>query len=188
MASTSQPPATSVLFARGVIARLAIWPTLKIAVQESWGGPESAQKRSWMASVVVDTFETTTPPPDDQYIEELLLQIMSDEFEVSIEDGSGESVARDLVQLWDETREGRDAGVLKFEELAEKSKGKKVEYVAKDQSDDEDWESDDGEDDGDEEMDEDVPQLLQPSEPRPKEEPEVDEDGFTLVKSKKGRR
>ena len=80
MASTSSQPIPEphpVLFARGVIARLAFWPTLKLAIAESWGGPESAQKRTWMASVIVDAFDPTesSEVPDDIYLEEMLLQI-----------------------------------------------------------------------------------------------------------------
>ncbi|TFK22895.1 hypothetical protein FA15DRAFT_671069 [Coprinopsis marcescibilis] len=180
------PPISSVLFARGILARLEIWPILKVAVQEAWGGPESVQKRSWIASVLVDAFEETNPPPDDQYIEEMLLQIMSDEFDVTIEDGSGEGVARDLVKLWEDTRDGKAADVENFEALAEKARGKKVDVnIQRQDNDEENWEDDDGDDDDDEEEgdEEEVPQLIQST--RTREETEVDEDGFTLVKSKR---
>jgi len=73
---------------------------------------------------IVDSFEEQTLTPDDQYIEELLLQVMSDEFETLIEDGSAEAVAEDIVRLWDETQIGKEALVVKFEELAEKVGGK----------------------------------------------------------------
>jgi len=182
------PAPSSVLFARGVIARLAIWATLRIAVQESWGGPNASSKRTWLASEIVDSFEEQIPAPDDQYVEEMLLQVMSDEFETVIEDGSAESVAKDIVKLWDDTRIGKQDLVLKFEDLAEKVKGKRPNAQEKVVSDDEDdWHDDDeGEDD---EMDEDeAPQLLEnSSQQQQPREPEVDEDGFTMVKGK-GRR
>ncbi|KAG6841807.1 hypothetical protein C0991_006691 [Blastosporella zonata] len=183
-ASAAAPPPSSVLFARGVIARLAIWYTLRIAVQEGWGGPGAAEKRTWLASVIVDTFEEQSQTPDDQYIEELLLQIMSDEYEAVIEDGSAESVAQDIVRIWEETRVGKADGVAKFEELAEKVKGKKAEAQQAPQNEDDEWEDEDEGSDEDEDEDE-APQLLQPP-PQPRNEPEIDEDGFTLVK--KGRR
>ncbi|KIM42621.1 hypothetical protein M413DRAFT_26650 [Hebeloma cylindrosporum] len=184
------PPPTSVLFARGVIARLAIWTTLRIAVQENWGGPNAAAKRTWLASVIVDAFEEQIPAPDDQYIEELLLQVMSDEFEAEVEDGSAESVGRDIVQMWDETRVGKQDLVLKFEDLADKAKGRKPNAQEKVVSDDEeDWEDEDGEEDDDEEEDGDeAPQLIERTIPRSTPTgPEVDEDGFTLVKGKSRR-
>ncbi len=180
------PTPSSILFARGVIARLAIWTTLRIAIQENWGGPHGAAKRTWLASAIVDAFqEQSEQPPDDQYIEEMLLQVMADEFDTIVEDGSAESVAEDVVMLWGETQAGKTELLLKFEELAEKTKGKRPnaqeKFFSDDEADDGDWEDED-----DEEGDTEAPQLLDRSEsltfPR---EPQVDEDGFTLVQSKK---
>ncbi|KJA16086.1 hypothetical protein HYPSUDRAFT_47727 [Hypholoma sublateritium FD-334 SS-4] len=185
---TTAPPPSSVLFARGVIARLAIWTTLRIAVQENWGGPDAAAKRTWLASEIVDAFEDQASIPDDQYIEELLLQVMVDEFEAVVEDGSGESVAKDIVRLWEESSVGKQDLVIKFEELAEKAKGKKANAQEKVVSEDEeDWEDDDDGEDDESDGDE-APQLIEhpASRPNPRE-PEVDEDGFTKVKGK-GRR
>jgi len=186
----SNPQPSSVLFARGVIARLEIWSTMRIAVQEGWGGHGAAQKRTWLASAIVDTFEETTPTPDDQHIEELLLQVMADEFDVVIEDGSAEGVAKDIVGMWEETAVGNGSLVVKFEGLADGMKGKRVEaqVVEGDGSDggsDDEWEDDDEDDDGDGEDEEEVPQLFQhPESPATRNEPEIDEDGFTLVKGK----
>jgi pre-rRNA-processing protein TSR2 len=114
---------------------------------------------------------------------------MQDEFEVDVEDGSAEPIAKALVKLWEETSRGEEGGVKLWEEKAEKVRGKKVEAKIEDLrnvnengeevEDDEDWEDDDGED----EETEDVPQLLgqQPERSR-RSEPEVDDDGFTVVK------
>ncbi|KAG5649461.1 hypothetical protein H0H81_003674 [Sphagnurus paluster] len=181
------PSPTSILFARGVIARLAVWSTLRVAVQEGWGGPDGAEKRTWLASEIVDAFQDQSQTPDDQYIEDMLLQIMADEYDAVLEDGSAESVARDIVRLWEETSVGKADGVVRFEEMADKVKGKKqeVEIVVQE---DEEWEDEDGEE-GDS-ADEEAPQLMRPvQDPPTRNDPEVDEDGFTLVKGKgKGRR
>ncbi|KAF8148815.1 Pre-rRNA-processing protein TSR2-domain-containing protein, partial [Crassisporium funariophilum] len=187
-APIAPPPVSSVLFARGVIARLAIWTTLRIAVQENWGGPNASAKRTWLASIIVDAFEEQIPTPDDQYIEELLLQVMADEFEAEIEDGSTESVAQDIVHIWDETRTGKQDLVSKFEEIADKVKGKKPNVQEKVISDDEeDW-SDDDDDEAMQSDDEEAPQLVENPAPEPtSKEPEIDEDGFIKVKGK-GRR
>ena len=184
--SNSAPPAaSSILFARGVIARLAIWATLRIAVQENWGGAHGSEKRTWLASVIVDAFEEQIPTPEDQYIEEMLLQVMADEFEAVVEDGSAESVAQDIVKIWDQTRIGKDDLVKKFEELAEKVKGKKAsaqEKVVSDDEDEGDWEDEEGDEEDEMEEDE-APQLMQPPpEEHKKEGP--DEDGFTVVRGK----
>ncbi|KAJ7165646.1 Pre-rRNA-processing protein TSR2-domain-containing protein [Mycena crocata] len=177
------PPPSSVLFARGVIARLATWDTLRLAVQESWGGAGAQQKRTWLASVVVDAFEETIPTPDDQYVEEILVQVLADEFDTNLEDGSAEPVALDIVRIWDETRIGRHDLVLKFEAEAESVRGKRAVAQEVANKDSEEWEDEDDDEDGSgmEEDEEEVPHLM---EPRQREEPEVDEDGFTMVKGK----
>ncbi|KAH9483284.1 Pre-rRNA-processing protein TSR2 [Psilocybe cubensis] len=180
----SVPPPSSVLFARGVISRLAIWPILRVAVQENWGGPDAAAKRTWLASVIVDAFEEQTPTPDDQYVEEMILQIMEDEFEAVVEDGSAESVAQDIVRLWDESKVGTQDLVLKFEQLADGLKGKKTEVQVQVADGEEEWSDEDGDDD---EAGDEAPQLLEHPIPKASKEPEIDEDGFTLVKGK-GRR
>jgi len=180
-----------VLFARGVIARLALWSTLRIAVQENWGGPDAQRKPTWIASMIVDSFEVESELPDDQYIEEMLLQIMADEFEAVLEDDSAASVAKDIMGMWIETKEGKDNTVRKFESLVDKIKGKRIEVkenVESDESDDEDWEDDEGEEGYE---DNNVPQLIEHCAPQPgcRSAPVIDDDGFTLVQGKgKGRR
>ncbi|RPD52859.1 hypothetical protein L226DRAFT_555598 [Lentinus tigrinus ALCF2SS1-7] len=184
MSTQAAPSQTSILFARGVIARLAYWPALRIAVDQSWGGPESASKRTWLASVLVDDFEEASDTPDADYVEDRLLQVMADEFDAVLEDGSAEAVAKDVMRLWAEVTQGTDALVKEFEERADKLKGKKVqaEEAAGDNSD---WEDMNDEEDEDEEgPGEEAPQLLDSRQRPPKEEPEVDADGFTTVKGK----
>lgn len=184
-ASIPAPATSSVLFARGVIARLAIWPTLRVAIQENWGGPHGLQKRTWVASEIVDAFEREAETPDDQYVEEMLLQILEDEFEASLEDGSGEIVAKDIVKIWEETRLRQQILVLKFEEMAEQIKDKKVQATI-DQGTAEEWsESDEDGSSDDEHTDADnAPQLVDRRIPKERQGPAVDDDGFTLVKGK----
>ncbi|OBZ66654.1 Pre-rRNA-processing protein TSR2 [Grifola frondosa] len=179
--STSAPP-TLVLFARGVIARLAYWPALRIAVDQGWGGPESAQKRTWLASVLVDAFEGAEPLPDAEYVELALLQAMEDEFDAVIEDGSAEAVATDVLKVWDAACAGRVDIVISFEEQADRLKGKKVQYEEA-AADEDDWEDESEEESEGEAAAEEAPTLLDHKQ-KAKEEPEIDEDGFTTVKGK----
>ena len=188
------PPTTSVLFARGVLARLALWPALRAAVDNAWGGPASASKRTWLASVLVDAFETETDPaPDAEYVAATLLQVMEDEFDVVLEDGSEDAVARDVVRLWGAVNAGTGAGgegeraVREVEARAEEVRGKTVEVEVEDAEVEADGSGSEWEDEEDEGEDE-APQLLDRAQRAPKPEPVVDEDGFTLVQGKgKGR-
>ncbi|KIL59932.1 hypothetical protein M378DRAFT_84465, partial [Amanita muscaria Koide BX008] len=168
-------------FARGVIARLEICSILRITVQEGWGGSKS------VAGV------RNCSPPDDQCVEELLLQVMEDEFDCIVEDGSGEAVGKDIVQIWEESQSGKQKAILKFEESARKLKGKRIDAQissgengsmdAGDAGDDDEWEDESG--DAEMRVDE-APQFI---DHRNQNEPQVDENGFILVKRKgKGRR
>jgi pre-rRNA-processing protein TSR2 len=182
------PPPSSILFARGVIARLAIWPALRIAVDQGWGGPEAAEKRRWLASVVVDAFEEQVPSPDVYYIEETLLQVMADEFETVLEDGSAEDVAKDMVQLWADVLAGNTDTVARFEERASNVKGKIQVQEVVESDDGSDGDEDEDEEDAEENWEDEAPQLLAPQ-PASFNEPVVDADGFTLVQGRgKGRR
>jgi pre-rRNA-processing protein TSR2 len=192
MASSSTinptPKAGIILFARGVMAILETWPALKLAVEESWGGPDGADKRRWMAGEIVDAFETPSKDgiPDAEYIEDMLLQVMSDEFDTNLEDGSAERVGKDIVKLWNDihVKMTGEEEVTRLEAAANKQKGKKVAAKVEVNSDDE-VDGDSEEEEWTEDEDE-VPRLIehQPKEP---EQPEVDEDGFTTVK-RKGKR
>ncbi|KAI0309720.1 Pre-rRNA-processing protein TSR2-domain-containing protein [Amylostereum chailletii] len=179
------PNPISVLFARGVLARLHLWPALRAAVDNAWGGPASAQKRTWLASVLVDAFEGADgPPPDAEYVALTLLQALEDEFDAVLEDGSAEEVGRDVVLLWEAACGGEEATIRGWEARAEGVRGRKV--VVEVVDDNEEWEDEEEGSEGSEEEEE-VPTLVEGS--RGASEPVVDEDGFTLVQSKsKGRR
>ncbi|KAA1479077.1 hypothetical protein DENSPDRAFT_90201 [Dentipellis sp. KUC8613] len=213
---TAAPPAPLVLFARGTIARLALWPALRVAVAENWGGPPatSAQKQTWLASVLVDAFEpalissssspdptpaspTPTPvstpateAPDADYVALTLLQVLEDEFDAVLEDGSADTVAQEIVGLYGSIARGEpaaEARVREWEARAETWRGKKVQ-VQEVVGSEEEWESEEDEEDEEGEGEE-APQLRDAgAEARSRPEPVVDEDGFTLVQGKgKGR-
>jgi pre-rRNA-processing protein TSR2 len=178
-----QPPdPTLVLFARGVIARLEVWPALRVAVEQNWGGPSSREKRLWLASEIVDAFDTginnpstsastsssssadahakkkknsnkATLLPDAEYVAMMLAQVLEDEFDAEFEDGSLEVVAADVVALWGA---GEDV-VREWERRAEGVRGKKVdvhmqEEQEEDEGDEDEWEDEESGEE-DEEMD-----------------------------------
>lgn len=185
MASSASPPL--VLFARGVISTLNLWPALRAAVEGGWGGPESQQKRTWLASAIVDSFEDaltkSEPVPDNIYVEEMLLQVLSDEFDVILEDGSAQQVGESIVKLWQEVmQEGRTDGVARLEALVQRMSRVKVNVEEGAASDDEFELDDEAEEEESNEDDEEVPQLVERE--RIHDKPEIDEDGFTLVRGR----
>lgn len=197
---TPAPPApnpTLILFARAVIARLELWPALRIAVAQNWGGPSSREKRRWLASSIVDAFDddndnkssSSSTTPDAEYVALMLAQVLEDEFDASFEDGSVEGVAADIVALWGAGEEV----VGQWERKAEGVRGKKVdvrEVVGEEDADeDEDEDAWEDEESDDEEGGEEAPQLMPAAaevQRLAKPKPITDEDGFTLVQ--KGRR
>jgi pre-rRNA-processing protein TSR2 len=66
-------------------------------VTNHWGGPDSAEKREWFAQATIDVLNDE-PDADTVWIEEFLLQVMVDEFEVNVDDESGFDVAEQ--RLW----------------------------------------------------------------------------------------
>lgn len=132
--------------------------------------------------MLVDAFEQEDQTPDIDYVELTLLQIMEDEFEAVLEDGSAEAVAKDIVRMWEDAKVGGGEMVKGFEAQVDNIKGKKVQVEEVEGEEESDWEDESGEED----EEEDVPMLID-SQPKPKPEPEVDEDGFTTVKGKGSR-
>ncbi|KAJ4419508.1 rRNA accumulation- protein [Neurospora sp. IMI 360204] len=210
--ATPTPATCQSQFEQGVAIALHLWPALSLAVQNNWGGPDSADKRDWFAGAVVDLFpdlnkvlapqsqqkqETTTQKsggddheeateePDQLDIETVLLQVMLDEFEVNVDDDSAFEVAEQILRVRLGCLKGKFDEVDALRRRFEGKGGKNVVFKkAEDQDNDTDWDTDDDEADSDEEMGE-APALV-PTQPK-KVEPEVDEDGFTKVVGKKRR-
>ena len=177
-----------VLFARGVIALLKSWPVLRLAVQESWGGPQSAQKRTWIASNIIDAFEAEAL--DQDQVEDLLLESMVEEFETEIEDGSSLIVAQKIIRLWQNLSQGQTEMVVVLEAESDRLSGAALQYTREDGNGDDAWVDEGGSEDEGGEDGEEAPQPLAQgsksvAEPQ---EPVVDEDGFQLVQKGKQRR
>ncbi|CAO1617803.1 unnamed protein product [Parajaminaea phylloscopi] len=52
----SAPSAQQVLFARCVIHTFFLWPSMRLAVEEQWGGRDSADKRDFLISHICDLY------------------------------------------------------------------------------------------------------------------------------------
>ena len=50
------PEQLQAAFDNGIWYALSLWPALHVAVQNSWGGPDSSEKRDWFAGAVSDLF------------------------------------------------------------------------------------------------------------------------------------
>lgn len=181
-------------------------------MQNNWGGPDSSDKRDWLAGVIVDLFpsfvdiaaaasvssqsnntqpQSTKLPeePITEDIEETLLQVMFDEFEANVDDQSEAEVADRIMKCRTQCAAGNFTLVEELRARWLDTKGKKVvAQAAADPDQDTDWEggSDDDDDESsnaDVDMD-DAPALVSVT-PKEKPQPEVDEDGFEKVSRRK---
>ncbi|CCC13112.1 hypothetical protein SMACR_06330 [Sordaria macrospora] len=68
--ATPTPATCQSEFEQGVAIALHLWPALSLAVQNNWGGPDSADKRDWFAGAVVDLFpdlnKVLAPPQSER--------------------------------------------------------------------------------------------------------------------------
>lgn len=133
------------------------------------------------------------PDADVDYIEEFLLQVMNDEFEVNVEDGSGEEVAAKIVGLRKLTLQGDfkmvDDMYRQWQERQARGGSVRMNFQVVDRGEDEDDTDSDSdneseEDDGDVEMHEAPAPMKAPKE---KVQPKIDDEGFTEVIGKKRR-
>ncbi|CAI4217485.1 unnamed protein product [Parascedosporium putredinis] len=190
--SSSLPRRTN--FEQGVAYALNLWPDLTLAVREGLGGPDSADKRDWLAGAVADLFPSFASAKaediDNLYIQDFLQQIMADEFEVVVEDNDPSlwKVAQQIVLIRRDCAMGKFDNVDVLRQRWQDGEGKKIDGLFKkadDADQDTDWDDDDdddGDDDDDEEMG-DAPALVKAKKEKP--EPEVDDEGFTKVTRKR---
>ncbi|KAI4098132.1 MAG: hypothetical protein L6R37_006670 [Teloschistes peruensis] len=187
-------------FDLSIALTLSTWPCLTLAVQNSWGGPLSSEKRDWFAGAISDLFASSTTASsvntmDVEYLEEFLLQIMLDEFAINVEDDSAAEIAAKIIGLrkmcmrgefvmvddmyrrWLERRGGGEEERVRFHRQMDE------EDDDDDDEEEEEWNGIEDED-GDVDMEE-APQLVKPA--KEKVVPRVDEEGFTEVVSKKRR-
>ncbi|MCJ1377491.1 hypothetical protein MMC17_000586 [Xylographa soralifera] len=186
---TKNPPEKiAAKFDLAIALTLSTWPALSLAVQNSWGGPDSSEKRDWFAGAISELL-AATPDADVEYLEEFMLQVMNDEFDVNVEDGSAEEVAAKVVGLRKLTARG-DFGMVdemfaRWEERERRGGGEVgMKFVEEEEDEESDFDTEDWEDGVDIEMEE-APDLVKV--PIEKPPPEVDEEGFTKVTGRKKR-
>ncbi|BDD62912.1 hypothetical protein MPDQ_007892 [Monascus purpureus] len=173
----------------GIIMALHTWPALSLAVSSNWGGPASSDKRDWLCGAISDMLQDR-PETDAEDLEDVLIQVMSDEFDVVIDDESAAGVAMMIMRMREQVKRGEFGEINEMWvdwETKRKNKGKDdtAAMFKKVEGNDADQETSDEEDNEDDvEMGE-APELV--AAPRERVEPEIDEDGFTKVVGRRKR-
>lgn len=185
--SATAPPATDATSYLDLGISLAVnnWPALALAVESNWGGPKSDDKRDWLCGALSEML-ADRPETDAEDLEDVLIQVMNDEFDVVVDDDTAADVAVQIMEMKAQTARG-DFTVIQdmWEKWQHKSQQKSASSAmfkqVESKDEDQETDGDDSDDTGDVDMDE-APALVRA--PREKAEPEVDEDGFTMVKKR----
>lgn len=172
-------------FELGVSSAIFLWDDLAYAVDALLGGPESGEKREWMVGAVLDLFEAKEVDTDD--IEDRLLQILEDEFEVTLETSSAHHVAEQVTSVYEQCARGDFDNVAQLYSRWQniESQGARPRPVLAPAADSSSESSSDGES-NDEDDGNSAPNLMEvdekPQSRREQQGPTVDEDGFTVVR------
>ncbi|NXA14996.1 TSR2 protein, partial [Sapayoa aenigma] len=98
------------LFAEGVAAVLGGWAALQLAVDQGFGGPQGPEKAAWLSSALLDFF-TQNADLEQEEVEEFLAEVMDNEFDTVVEDGSLQQVSQELLTLFSRVQRGDFGGV-----------------------------------------------------------------------------
>lgn len=176
-------PKQQAKFELGVCMAIHKWEELATAVDNSWGGPNSADKRDWISGIVIDLFEEKAV--DVILIEDTLLYAMADEFDTQVDNDSALVIGDLVLKVY---RDCAAKDYSRVDDLYQKYQHRVQLRLSNKVVVDADPNNPDVSDDEEEDEDE-VPVLAQDDgmdidEPAG---PIVDDDGFELVQ-KKGRR
>ncbi|KAB8235219.1 Pre-rRNA-processing protein TSR2-domain-containing protein [Aspergillus alliaceus] len=181
---TAQPNSAASYLDLGITLAINSWPALSLAVESNWGGPTSSDKRDWLCGAISDMLNDR-PETDAEDLEDVLIQVMNDEFDVVVDDESAAPVAAEIIEMRGLVAKGEFGPIQQmWENWQAKSQQragnaaaafKRVEDEEQDSEDNEDLEED--VDMGD------APALVRV--PKEKVEPEIDDDGFTKVVGKR---
>ncbi|XP_038603762.1 pre-rRNA-processing protein TSR2 homolog [Tachyglossus aculeatus] len=180
------------LFRCGLRAVLEAWPVLQIAVENGFGGVHSQEKAEWLMGVVEEYFFNNADLEQDE-VEDFLFELMTNEFDTVVEDGSLPQVSRQLQMVFGHWQRGEGAALQELiAQMAQKSQGKATAVRAARESEEED---DEDEEEEEMEVTDDTASAGSacpppgPSGPPPGPDAasggERTEDGWTVVRRKK---
>ncbi|XP_054859873.1 pre-rRNA-processing protein TSR2 homolog isoform X1 [Eublepharis macularius] len=180
MATRSEEGAARGLFGRGVRAALGCWPALQIAVENGFGGACSQEKAEWMVGAVEQFFQSNAELEPEE-VDSFLAEVMNNEFDTMIEDGSLRQVSQQLCLFFRQCRQGNAAAV--HEAIARLAQKQQEARAAATKALAAEGSSSEEEQETEEEAMECSMNGPQPS-PPPVSGPD-DEDGWTLVRKKR---
>ncbi|XP_044206540.1 pre-rRNA-processing protein TSR2 homolog [Thunnus albacares] len=165
------------LFTDGVRAVLHSWPVLQIAVDNGFGGVYGQQKADWLVDVVQQYFHDNADL--QQYeVEDYISQLMDQEFDTVVDDGSLPQVSKNLMQMFCQWKQGALQQLSQTVQSLTKKTTQRAKVTAPPTESDE--ESDD---ETQMECEASSPSVSRTEPPPPPSQDE--EDGWTVVRKKK---
>lgn len=96
------------IFKRAVRQILTDWPSLDLAIENGMGGPNATDKREWMCNQICETYINRK----DMDVQGFLEDILDQEFDTIIEDGSLEYNSRWIEKFYKDCLQGKEQDVL----------------------------------------------------------------------------
>ncbi|XP_045911150.1 pre-rRNA-processing protein TSR2 homolog [Micropterus dolomieu] len=164
------------LFAEGVRAVLHSWPVLQIAVDNGFGGVYGQQKADWMVDVVQQYFHDNADLQRCE-VEDFIAQLMDQEFDTVVDDGSLPQVSDSLLQVFGQWQQGALQQLKHTITTLTQKKSQRAKVTAPPSQSDEDS------DDETQAMEcESASPSVSRTDPPP---PQEEDDGWTVVRKKK---
>lgn len=98
----------SEIFRRAVDYILTEWPSLNLAIENGMGGYQALEKRVWMCKTIVEVMLKEK----DVDLEDYLAELVNQEFDTLIEDGSLEYNTKWIEKFYKDCLQGKDQEVL----------------------------------------------------------------------------
>lgn len=98
----------SEVFRRAVDYILTEWPSLNLAIENGMGGSQAQEKRVWMCKTIAEVMLKEK----DIDLEDYLAELVNQEFDTLIEDGSLEYNTKWIEKFYKDCLQGKDQEVL----------------------------------------------------------------------------
>ncbi|CAM4693407.1 pre-rRNA-processing protein TSR2 homolog [Caretta caretta] len=165
------------LFSQGVRAVLGSWAALQVAVEHGFGGAHGRAKAEWLVGAVEQYFHSNVALELDE-VEDFLAEVLNNEFDTIIEDGSLAEVSQQLQLLFARCQCGE--GPALTEAIARLARRQQEVGRAAAQA-----RPAEGSSSEEEEEKEKPEEVMDCSSPGPLPDPPPADDGWTVVRKKK---
>lgn len=96
------------VFKKAVNYIITEWPSLELAIENGMGGSQAREKRNWICSTIADVMLKDK----DIDLEDYLAEMINQEFDTLIEDGSLEYNAQWINKFYKDCLQGKEQEVL----------------------------------------------------------------------------